>query len=163
MSNKYTPTKWVARETIGTASVMNNIEQGIFGAYDEIEKTNTEIVKINENLSNVNSELSHFEVITIDNVGGDPITILDTENRTGIYLIFLAGEHLDTPKSLYVATFVGNYGNFVTPLSIGNGIAGFVDTSLEAQISGKTVTIKRSGSSTRIIPRVHCHVYKVLY
>ena len=37
MTQKYIPTKWVANETIGTANVMNNIEQGIVGAYDEID------------------------------------------------------------------------------------------------------------------------------
>lgn len=38
MSNKYIPTKWVANETIGTASIMNNIEQGIATACNELEK-----------------------------------------------------------------------------------------------------------------------------
>lgn len=47
MSSKYTPTKWVARETVGTAEVMNNIEQGIVGVYDEIEKVNKDLESVN--------------------------------------------------------------------------------------------------------------------
>ena len=141
----------------------NTLEGRLDDVDSKINDVDNKITDTTNIISSINSKLSNFEVITVDNVGDNPITILDSGNHTGIYLIFLAGAYLDTPKSLYVATFIGNYGNFVTPLSVGNGIAGFANTSLEAQVSGKTVTIKRSGSSTQTIPRVHCHVYKVLY
>lgn len=37
MTQKYIPTKWVANETIGTANVMNNIEQGIVNAHNKVD------------------------------------------------------------------------------------------------------------------------------
>ena len=53
MTQKYTPTKWVANETIGTANVMNNIEQGIVGAYDKIDEISSKLEELALLLSNV--------------------------------------------------------------------------------------------------------------
>ena len=71
MTQKYIPTKWVANETIGTANVMNNIEQGIVGAYDEIERVDSQLAHIekskivlredenlNESIDNINRDIS---------------------------------------------------------------------------------------------------------
>ena len=41
----YIPTKWVAMETVGTADVMNNIEQGIVCAYDGINNVKAQVIK----------------------------------------------------------------------------------------------------------------------
>ena len=53
MTQKYIPTKWVANETIGTANVMNNIEQGIVGAYDKIDEINSKLEELALLLSNM--------------------------------------------------------------------------------------------------------------
>ena len=37
MSQNYTPTKWIDNKTVGTASVMNNMEKGIENAHDRID------------------------------------------------------------------------------------------------------------------------------
>ena len=50
MTQKYTPTTWIGGKTIGTADVMNNIEQGIVGAYDELKQINSQLEhKVNLN------------------------------------------------------------------------------------------------------------------
>lgn len=43
MTQKYTPTTWIGGKTIGTADVMNNMEQGIVGAYDELKQINSQL------------------------------------------------------------------------------------------------------------------------
>ena len=81
MSSKYTPTKWVARETIGTASVMNNIEQGIVGAYDEIEEINNNITNIENTMSS--AKKPGWKTVTLagdGDVGEVVIDELDAED-----------------------------------------------------------------------------------
>lgn len=41
MSQNYTPTKWIDNRTVGTASVMNNMEKGIKDAHDRIDMLET--------------------------------------------------------------------------------------------------------------------------
>lgn len=47
MSNNYKPTKWLGGKTIGTAQVMNNIEQGISNAHDRLDSVESELTKTN--------------------------------------------------------------------------------------------------------------------
>lgn len=55
MTQKYTPTTWIGGKTIGTADVMNNIEQGIVGAYDELKQINSQLEqKVNTSHLSVN-------------------------------------------------------------------------------------------------------------
>lgn len=49
MSQNYTPTEWVDNRTVGTASVMNNMEKGIEDAHDRIDGVDEQI-KDTENL-----------------------------------------------------------------------------------------------------------------
>ena len=51
MTQKYIPTKWVANETIGTANVMNNIEQGIVNAHSKVDINSTEINNLKSDFS----------------------------------------------------------------------------------------------------------------
>ena len=41
MSQNYTPTEWIDNRTVGTASVMNNMEKGIENAHDRIDMLET--------------------------------------------------------------------------------------------------------------------------
>ena len=41
MSQNYTPTEWIDNRTVGTASVMNNMEKGIEDAHDRIDMLET--------------------------------------------------------------------------------------------------------------------------
>ena len=43
---KYTPTTWIGGKTIGTADVMNNIEDGIAKAYERIDDVNSRLAHI---------------------------------------------------------------------------------------------------------------------
>lgn len=55
MSKKYTPTEWVANKTVATADVMNNIEQGIVDAHQDIEILDSQIKeKVSKNSLCVN-------------------------------------------------------------------------------------------------------------
>ena len=50
MSQNYTPTKWIEDTTVGTASVMNNIEKGIENAHDRIDSVDSQIKDIENGL-----------------------------------------------------------------------------------------------------------------
>lgn len=43
MSQNYTPTEWIDNRTVGTASVMNNMEKGIKDAHDKIDEVDSQI------------------------------------------------------------------------------------------------------------------------
>lgn len=63
MNNDYIPTTWIGGKTVGTASVMNNIEKGILGIYTAFK----------EHIQNhpTNSELEYStseEIIDIFNI-----------------------------------------------------------------------------------------------
>lgn len=109
MTQKYIPTKWVANKTIGTANVMNNIEQGIVVAYDEIERVDLQLAHITKNhiylsefdgtpqeainycISNkcdliINEDLVITETLQINNNGGLGCRIVGTKNKPTITL-----------------------------------------------------------------------------
>ena len=46
MSQNYTPTEWIGNRTVGTASVMNNMENGIKNAHNRIDSFDSQIKKI---------------------------------------------------------------------------------------------------------------------
>ena len=48
MSQNYTPTKWVDNRTVGTASVMNNMEKGIENAHNRIDGVDSQIIAIRD-------------------------------------------------------------------------------------------------------------------
>lgn len=56
MSQNYTPTNWEDNRTVGTASIMNNMEKGIEDAHDRIDGVDERVKDImsfkNENLEN---------------------------------------------------------------------------------------------------------------
>ena len=43
MSQNYTPTEWIDNRTVGTASVMNNMEKGIEDAHNRIDGVDSQI------------------------------------------------------------------------------------------------------------------------
>lgn len=56
MSNNYTPTAWIGGKTVGTADVMNNIEQGIGLAHDKLDNIGEQFsVKTNHDFVNLSS------------------------------------------------------------------------------------------------------------
>ena len=61
MSNKYIPTKWVANETIGTANVMNNIEQGIVNAHNKVDENSTEINNVKDQITEHNTYINNLK------------------------------------------------------------------------------------------------------
>ena len=73
MSQNYTPTKWVDNRTVGTASVMNNMEKGIEDAHNRIDgvdsqiKDNTSRIEVLENTENGTS----IDVIDDENISVD--------------------------------------------------------------------------------------------
>ena len=54
MSNNYNPTKWIGGKTIGTADVMNNIEEGILNAHQRVDALDSQIKDI-ANSGNISS------------------------------------------------------------------------------------------------------------
>ena len=48
MLKKYSPTKWVGGKTIGTADVMNNIEEGIVNAHQKVDALDSQIKDISD-------------------------------------------------------------------------------------------------------------------
>ena len=81
MSKKYTPTNWVANKTVATADVMNNIEQGVVDAHQDIEILDSQ-VKDKANEDDVNSRLGND-----NNVGERMIApFFDSNNGTLTYL-----------------------------------------------------------------------------
>lgn len=65
MSQNYTPTEWIDNRTVGTASVMNNMEKGIEDAHDRIDGFD---LQIREKVDKVK---------TLEQLGLDP---LDSDN-----------------------------------------------------------------------------------
>lgn len=53
MSRNYTPTEWVDNRTVGTASVMNNMEKGIEDAHDRIDGVDSQIKNIEIRIDNI--------------------------------------------------------------------------------------------------------------
>lgn len=54
MSQNYTPTKWIDDKTVGTASVMNNMEKGIKDAHDRIDEIDSQFKETyNENVISI--------------------------------------------------------------------------------------------------------------
>ena len=49
MLKRYLPTKWVGGKTIGTADVMNNIEDGILNAHQKVDELDSQIKEIANN------------------------------------------------------------------------------------------------------------------
>ena len=64
MSQNYTPTKWVDNRTVGTASVMNNMEKGIKNAHDRIDGFNSQIKDIVYNIKNYGAKSDGSEDIS---------------------------------------------------------------------------------------------------
>ena len=46
MSQNYIPTKWEDNKTVGTASVMNNMERGIEDAHARVSEVNSQIKEV---------------------------------------------------------------------------------------------------------------------
>ena len=54
MSNSYTPTEWIPNRTIGTADVMNNIEEGILNAHQKVDALDSQIKDITNKVDSGN-------------------------------------------------------------------------------------------------------------
>ena len=69
MSQNYTPTEWIDNRTVGTASVMNNMEKGIEDAHDRIDgltngkldKEIKEVVEERGNYASLKERLDYIE------------------------------------------------------------------------------------------------------
>ena len=96
MLKRYIPTKWVGGKTIGTADVMNNIEQGINDVNDDICESSTSGDLLNENVNSfkvgtgtIDGESIDFtnqmeqSLTTLDNIQGKTVkkdtTLLSNE------------------------------------------------------------------------------------
>lgn len=53
MSQNYTPTEWIDNRTVGTASIMNNMEKGIEDAHDRIDGVDSQIKNIEIRIDNI--------------------------------------------------------------------------------------------------------------
>ena len=53
MSNNYNPTKWIGGKTIGTADVMNNMEEGILNAHQKLDELDSQIIEIETRIDNI--------------------------------------------------------------------------------------------------------------
>ena len=53
MSNNYNPTKWIGGKTIGTADVMNNMEEGILNAHQKVDVLDSQIKEIETRIDNI--------------------------------------------------------------------------------------------------------------
>lgn len=62
MSQNYIPTKWEDNRTVGTASVMNNMEKGIKDAHDRIDEVDSQIKEIKDSINTV-----------LDNINGEVV------------------------------------------------------------------------------------------
>lgn len=54
MSQNYTPTKWIEDTTVGTASVMNNMEKGIENAHDRIDLIDSQVKDFGNSVKTLN-------------------------------------------------------------------------------------------------------------
>ena len=62
MSNSYMPTEWIPNRTIGTADVMNNMEEGISSSHDRLDEKDTEIAEIKASIEDILVRISALEV-----------------------------------------------------------------------------------------------------
>lgn len=58
MSNNYTPTKWLGGKTIGTAQVMNNIENGILSAHNRLDTIDSQVSGAKSDINDINESLN---------------------------------------------------------------------------------------------------------
>lgn len=65
MSQNYTPTEWIGNRTVGTASVMNNMENGIKNAHNRIDSFDSQIKDITNELGK-NENGTDIELSTTD-------------------------------------------------------------------------------------------------
>ncbi len=68
MLKKYIPTEWVGGKTIGTADVMNNIEDGILNAHQKADELDLQIKDIEDN------KLNYFITPEMFGAKGDGVT-----------------------------------------------------------------------------------------
>lgn len=66
MTQKYTPTMWIGGKTIGTADVMNNMEQGIVGAYDELKQINSQLEHNTEYIHDISVNIKKYKSFNED-------------------------------------------------------------------------------------------------
>lgn len=97
---EYTPTTWIGGKTIGTADVMNNIEEGIMKAHEELEE--------------VNSQLEH--IITFDT--SDLQKDIENYNKEGKLHIRSGVYHLDNKLNLVSNSIIsGKFNESILKLS----------------------------------------------
>lgn len=80
MSQNYIPTEWIDDKTVGTASVMNNMEKGIKNAHERIDSVDLQIKDI------------------VNSVGGGNVSGIEPENLD-MPKIFFYGDALPTTKN----------------------------------------------------------------
>ena len=80
MSQNYIPTKWEDNKTVGTASVMNNMEKGIEDAHDRIDEVDSQI-KEKPNKSMIPHYMIDLDNFNINNEGMDAINTTDGINN----------------------------------------------------------------------------------
>lgn len=98
---EYTPTTWIGGKTIGTADVMNNIEEGIMKAHEELEEVNSQL---EQNMSDINEQFNtiegRFEYKNVLEFGakGDGVT----DDTQAIKNALLSSNYVFFPAGIYL-------------------------------------------------------------
>ena len=97
MSQNYTPTEWIDNRTVGTASVMNNMEKGIENAHNRIDGVDSQIKDIETRIDNLGESGAS---------GGnvDPITPVTYEWEIGG--VTSTGELKDVTNRIRTANYI---------------------------------------------------------
>ena len=91
MSQNYTPTKWIDNRTVGTASVMNNMEKGIEDAHDRLDGVDSQITAIEDNINNIGAPTDEQVSTAVNNylqqnpIDGDISSITEELQGTNLF------------------------------------------------------------------------------
>lgn len=94
MSNNYIPTTWVGGKTVGTANVMNNLEQGIGSAHDRLDS-------VSEQFNTKANMLNSLDWVNVVSLGVDNTNVIDCSNQINQIIKENQGKTIFMPKGNY--------------------------------------------------------------
>lgn len=65
----------------------------------------------------------------------------------GMYLIFLSGQHLDSPRGMFSVGIPGSFGSKIQTLNETAGIASYKDLKLELRVESKKIQVRVTGGT----------------